>query len=457
MPRVVLLGTLAVAALATPATASGADRVWIDGRGFGHGIGLSQEGARGYAAHGYDYRRILAHYYRGTSVGRLAPGRTVRVLLQSGGPATFSGASDVGGVRLHPDRTYTAVAVAGGRLEIRGSGRAIARGGSPLLVRTPGVLNVAGGTYRGTLELSAAAGGVQVVNALPLEDYVRGVVSAESPASWPMEELKAQAVAARGYAVTTSHGGGFDQYADTRSQVYRGVGAETARTDAAVRATRGQVVTYKGRAVTSYFFAASGGHTENVEDSFVGAQPKPWLKGVPDPYEGNAPLHTWRRGPYTRAALGAKLGDWVRGSFQRVVVTRRGVSPRIVRAVVVGTRGRTKVTGPDLKARLGLPDTWATFVDMSTVAAPAGPALHAAVGVGGGVAVLARAARAVRGTIGAGATGAPVAVQAQGHGRWHTVATAHLRPGGAYAALVPRAGTYRVRYRGLNGPPVRVN
>jgi stage II sporulation protein D len=293
-----------------PSSALGAARVWIEGRGFGHGIGLSQEGARGYAAHGFDYRHILGHYYRGTRLGRLSGGRTVRVLVHSGGTVAFSGASDVGGVRLRPSVAYTAAALRGGRLEVRRfGGRAIARGGSPLRVRGPGALNVAGGTYRGTLELSAVAGGVQVVNAVGLEDYVRGVVSAESPSSWPMEALRAQAVAARTYGVTTGHGGGFDQFADTRSQVYRGVAAETRRTDAAVRSTRDQVVTYHGRAVTTYFFSTSGGHTENVEDSFVGADPKPWLRGVPDPYEGrSAPLHTWRRGPFSRGQLGAKLG-----------------------------------------------------------------------------------------------------------------------------------------------------
>src|SRR3954453_2474626 len=92
MPRLALIGTLALASMAAPATASGADRIWIDGRGFGHGIGLSQEGARGFAEHGFNYRQILRHYYRGTSVGALSPGRSVRVLLQSGGPAVFSGA-----------------------------------------------------------------------------------------------------------------------------------------------------------------------------------------------------------------------------------------------------------------------------------------------------------------------------------------------------------------------------
>ncbi|MFL5854896.1 MAG: SpoIID/LytB domain-containing protein [Solirubrobacteraceae bacterium] len=442
--------------MAAPVAAFASDRVWIEGRGFGHGIGLSQEGARGFAAHGFDYRRILGHYYRGTAVGRLASGRSVRVLLSSGGPAAFSGASDVGGVRLEPGRTYTAVALPGGRLEVRLGGRAVARGPSPLRVRGAGPLNVGGGTYRGVLDLGAVPGGVQVVNELGLEDYVRGVVSAESPASWPIEALKAQAVAARGYAVTTSHGGGFDQYADTRSQVYRGVAAETARTDAAVRATRGEVVTYHGRAVTTYFFSTSGGHTENVEDSFVGAEPKPWLRGVPDPYEGRAPLHTWRRGPFGRSQLSAKLGEWVKGSFVRVAVTERGASPRIVHAVVVGTRGRTRVTGPELKARLGLPDTWASFVDVSTEPA-AGASLIAAVGLGAGVRASADAARAVRGSVAGGRRGARLAVQARGrHGRWRTVTTTRLSAGGNYAAVVPRAGTYRVRYHGLDGPPVHV-
>jgi hypothetical protein len=114
------------------------------------------------------------------------------------------------------------------------------------------------------------------------------------------------------------------------------------------------------------------------------------------------------------------------------------------------------VTGPQLKARLGLPDTWATFVDVSSVAAPAGPSLAAAVGVGDGVAVRARAACAVRGAIGDGAPGAPLAVQVKRRGRWHAVVTTPLRRGGGYAALVPRSGTYRVRYRGLDGPPVQV-
>ncbi len=115
------------------------------------------------------------------------------------------------------------------------------------------------------------SGGVQTVNAVDLEDYVRGVISWEMPSGWAPEALKVQAVAARTYAITTSVGGaGFDLYADTRSQMYGGVAAETPSTDAAVAATRGQVVTYNGAPVITYFSASSGGHTENVAERLAG-------------------------------------------------------------------------------------------------------------------------------------------------------------------------------------------
>ena len=224
------------------------------------------------------------------------------------------------------------------------------------------------GRYRGALELRAAGGRLQAINALGLEDYVRGVISAESPSTWPAEALKAQAVAARTYAVTTNIGtkaDGIDQYADTRSQMYKGVDAEYATTDAAVAATAGQVVAQSGRPVTTFFFSTSGGHTENVEDSFIGALPRTWLKGVVDPFDSVSPRHNW--GPFTmsQATVQAKLKGLVRGSFRGITVLERGASPRIVRAEVDGTNGVTQVTGPQLRARLGLFDTWATFTYIS--------------------------------------------------------------------------------------------
>ena len=88
----------------------------------------------------------------------------------------------------------------------------------------------------------------------------------EMPSLWHSEALKAQAVAARSYALVTDRGGDvFDQYPDTRSQVYRGVSSETSSTNAAVAATAGEVVKYQGKTAVTYFFSTSGGHTENVD------------------------------------------------------------------------------------------------------------------------------------------------------------------------------------------------
>jgi stage II sporulation protein D len=254
----------------------------VAGAGFGHGVGMSQEGALGFAQRGASYRAILAHYYSGTAIGAAPAGARVHVLI----------------------------------------GRR--------------------------------------VKAMALETYVRGVVSAEMPASWPAAALEAQAVASRTYALTAHAGGArFDVYADTRSQVYGGRAAYTPATDAAVAATAGQVVTYEGRPAITYFFASSGGRTESVENGFPGALAEPWLRSVTDPYETGY-LHTWTRTISFQSAA-SRLGGLVRGRFEGIEVLRRGVSPRILSAYVLGSAGRALVDGGELAARLGLYDTWAYF------------------------------------------------------------------------------------------------
>ena len=220
----------------------------------------------------------------------------------------------------------------------------------------------ADGRYRGALEVRPGLdGGVNAVNALALDDYVAGVVAGEVPSSWPREALRAQAVAARTYAITTDAGGrGFDQWPDTRSQVYLGLASETAPTNAAVRATAGQVVTHTGRPAVTFFFSTSGGRTEDVENSFLGSEPRPWLRSVPDPYDGASPRHRWRvEMPLAEAER--KLGDLVRGRLRGIEVIKRGTSPRVVYAIVSSSGGKARADGPQLRARLGLSDTWATF------------------------------------------------------------------------------------------------
>jgi SpoIID/LytB domain protein len=259
----------------------------IAGAGDGHGVGMSQNGAYGYATHGWSSQAILAHYYTGTTIGQAPTGAFVRVLI---------------GATVHK---------------------------------------------------------------IPLERYVRGVVSAEVPSEWPLPALEAQAIASRTYALTahasdrSKIGQQFDVYSDTRSQVYRGAAAETAQTNAAVTATAGQIVTYAGRPAITYFFADSGGMTEDAQNVWPGSEPQPWLRAVPDPYDTGAGSR-WKL-DMSFAAAATRLQGLIKGKFRGIEVLGRGHSPRILTAAILGSAGATRVSGATLAQRLGLQDTWAYF------------------------------------------------------------------------------------------------
>jgi stage II sporulation protein D len=197
------------------------------------------------------------------------------------------------------------------------------------------------------------------VKRVPLERYVRGVVSAEVSSSWPIAVLEAQAVASRTYALTAHAGGSrFDVYSDTRSQVYRGVAAETASTNAAVAATTGQIVLSAGKPAITYFFASSGGMTEDVQNGFPGAEPEPWLRAVTDTYEGSSSKWTLN---LSFSSVGRRLRGLFKGALIGIEVLKRGASPRILAARVMGTTGASVVSGAALAGRLGLSSTWEYF------------------------------------------------------------------------------------------------
>src|SRR3954468_757091 len=352
---------------AVPSTAGAAVRHVFRGAGFGHGIGMSQYGAYGYALEGAKYQGILAHYYKGTDLSTLSPG-SVRVLLQPVDPyIRVRGATSVGGRRVRPEATYIAKRGGAGIVVTNSRGKRVFnfaassirfRGADPMRLLGPALNGVSSGLYRGSLEVRLDGGGVTSINELDMDSYIRGVVAGEMPSSWPLEALKVQAVAARTYALSTAKSSGaFDQYPDTRSQVYRGVTGESVRSDAAVAATARQIVTYDGVPAVTYYFSTSGGQTENVEFSFIGSLSKPWLVSVPDPYDNLSPYHRWNV-RFSAARLDRALG--APGAFKRLKVLERGESPRVVRAQVIGTRGRRTVTGPQVRAALGLRDTWFT-------------------------------------------------------------------------------------------------
>lgn len=366
--RIRLLALLLFLCLA-PSAQAGVSWV-VRGHGFGHGVGVSQYGAYGYALHGKDYRFILAHYYQGSTISQIEGARIVRILLDiSPGDIGFSGAGSACGVALDPARSYEAHR-SGSRVKLRSSaGKPLADCGSKLRAAGKGRVTISGvGTYRGVLEVvptESDVGSLNAINALPVEQYVKGVIPNESPPSWPAEELRAQAVESRSFALTGGVGGnGFDLYDDTRSQVYDGLSSETATTNAATDATRGEVVTYGGKIVVTYFSACSGGYTESIQNVFFGPA-VPYLTAVPDPYDYYCPLHDWTL-RFSGPEISAKLGGYLDGKLKKVVITKRGVSPRIVSAKLFGTGGVTTVSGEQLQVALGGYSTWMSFQKLAS-------------------------------------------------------------------------------------------
>jgi stage II sporulation protein D len=356
---------IALVSLAGFAPAADAGVSWVvHGRGFGHGVGMSAYGAYGYALHGKSHEFILGHYFTGTTIGTLSGPRVVRVLLDvSSSDVGFSAATSACGQALDPTRNYQAHR-SGKAVVLRSSGgKPLANCGPKLRAAGKGRIEIAGvGTYRGALETvptESDSGSLNVVNALAVDQYVKGVIPNESPPSWPEEELKAQAIASRSFALTAGVGGnGFDLYADTRSQVYEGLESEYASTNAIANATRGQVVEYGGKIAETLFSACSGGHTESIVNVFGSSVP--YLVGVPDPYDYYCPLHTWTL-RFSGPEISSKLSGYLDGKLKQVVVAKRGVTPRIIEAKLIGTGGVTTVTGEQLEVALGGYDTWMTF------------------------------------------------------------------------------------------------
>jgi stage II sporulation protein D len=334
----------------------------VHGHGFGHGVGLSAYGAYGYALHGKGFKFILGHYYPGTSLGQVSGPHVVRVLLETAsGDVTFSEATGACGVKLEPTRSYEAHRFGGSVVLRTSGGKPLKRCGATLRAAGgAGTIDIGGARYRGALEVVPAGGSeLNVVNALALDAYVKGVIPNESPPSWPMAELKAQAIISRSFALTgTVEGDGYDLYSDTRSQVYKGLESEYTTSDEAAEQTAGQVLMYEGQVAETLFSACSGGKTESIANVFGGQVP--YLVGVPDPYDSLCPLHEWTL-RFSGPEISSKLAGLLDGRLKKVAITKTGYSPRIIEAKLYGTGGVTTVTGEQLEVALSAYSTWMTF------------------------------------------------------------------------------------------------
>jgi stage II sporulation protein D len=345
----------------------------INGRGWGHGVGMSQYGALGLAREGWTYAQILAHYYPGTELAE-ANVRQVRVLLADG-RKTLSVSSEAD-FRVRDGQGARHQLAAG----TYAFGPGLTVNGEKLpgpLLFTAGAEPVAlnGKGYRGTLEVSVAGSRLRAINVVGLEAYLAGVVPDEVPSHWPAEALKAQAVVARSYALVSRRGGPFDLYDDTRSQVYGGVASEEPTTTAAVGETAAQVVMFEGKVASTFFYSTSGGRTADITDVWDGAEPTPYLVSVPDPTDKLSPYHTWGPVPVTEAKVRKAFGL----KQERLLDLRTTVngSGRVKQLLATLEAGERTLTGAQARARLGLRSTWFR-VGLLSLAKPQRPTVYGA-------------------------------------------------------------------------------
>jgi stage II sporulation protein D len=423
----------------TVTTSAASTTLVVTGHGYGHGVGMGQWGAYGYALHGWSAADIISHYYPGTTIERDPPVK-VRVLLADQAPSVSVGS-------IAPWRVVDA---AGKRLTLPAGTRdlrprARLRGKKlafPLTVK-PGKAPLEAGvtSYHGNMIVVSNGTTLELVNVVSLESYLDGVVASEVPSSWPPAALEAQAIAARSYAVAQIQSGltkgPFDLYSDSRSQVYGGIAAETPAANAAVAATTGEIVLYDGKVATTYFSASSGGETMSSADA--NGVPVPYLVSVPDPYDTLSPYHDW--GPLLLSATGAGKVFGLKGALADVTIVTDS-SGRVASATIVGTAGRVTLSGPQVQDDLGLRSTWFEF-GLLELTPPRGPiAAGAAVTLFGIVHGLSGATLETRGA----------------DGVWSTVTRVEPDADGVFSAQVsPRRTTlYRVAAENVRGGQIEV-
>jgi stage II sporulation protein D len=401
----------------------------INGRGWGHGIGMSQWGANGFAQHGMTYDRILTHYYRGTMIGE-APVTMVRVLLAVGKRSLTITSATPFRVR---DASGNARGMTAGK-HVIGPGLKVKPKGVKRKVALKAPLEFLPGAepleldrpYRGTIRVDVQGGRLRTINHVGLEQYLYGVVPAEVPDDWPAEVLKAQAVAARSYALATRKvEGDFDVYDDTRSQVYLGLDEEEETTNQAVDETAGEILEYRGRVVTTYFHSTSGGRTASIADVWPRSRPVPYLVSVEDPHDSLSPHHIW--GPVVVPA--ARL-DRVLKAPGRLIDVRLTLNPsaRVNLVTGVGSLGEAGLRATDVRREVGLRSTWFR-IGVLQLASPAKPLVYGAAGRLTGIA---------RGV------GRPVLEQQTSAG-WRTIASVKPQADGTFAATVRPIATGQYR------------
>ncbi len=341
----------------------------FDGGGYGHGVGMSQYGAKGRAEAGMAASEIVGAYYQGTAITSIAS-TNPRVQIAR------SAATDVSSPTSSITAGSTTLAAAGQtiHLAVSGSSIVVTNGASTTTLSSPAAfgwanpervnVSASGRGYRYGRLVATVVGSQMdlVIDSHSIEQYLYGL--GEVPSSWPMEAMKAQALAARTYVrnrISHPQNANFDLYSSVMDQAFIGAdqtnGTTGPRWTAAVDATASQVLTYKGSVIEAYYDASNGGHNE--DSGYIWSTSLPYLKPIADPYDNSIgnPYFTWHR-TYTGAELGAWLEAAGRGTVGTVtsisIGGNVGVSGRTNRATitVTGSAGTITVTGTQLRSAI---------------------------------------------------------------------------------------------------------
>ncbi|HPU12824.1 MAG TPA: SpoIID/LytB domain-containing protein [Aeromicrobium sp.] len=376
--------TTAPAAVNTVTVPAGGS-VSFRGHGYGHGIGMSQYGAEGGARAGYKFDAILAKYYPGTKLETKAG--VIRVNLTADTSNSVNVKHTAGlKIRNLSNNVVTALPAKVGSLSVTNwsidtakankahnslyyqsgskwytfatfNANAQFEGPTTInLVLPNGSLRA----YRGALRSAVPKAGSttrDTINVLSLEDYLRGVVPREMPATWSIEALKAQSVAARTYASrylgSTKH---FDICDTTSCQVYGGFAAEATKSNQAVDGTKGKILTHGGKPAFTQFSSSSGGYTNKGSFAYLSAVSDPW-----DSWSGNK-NYSWTI-KVSAKTIAAKYPSV--GTLRTLTVTKRNglgqSGGRVLSLTIKGSKGSKTITGVDARWAFGLRSDWFGF------------------------------------------------------------------------------------------------
>jgi stage II sporulation protein D len=398
----VLAAALAAVASLAPRASAATRTFTFSGDGWGHGLGMSQYGAKGAAEAGKTYSQILSHFYRSTTVSsKTMPGGIRIGLVQGARSISFTGDGrfdfDLEGTivgRANAGETWLMETTSTGRYRLVppaaiGSPRTFGSTSDWVGIRyeTHGTLLKTGGIrYKygwDELNITGSSGAYRLRSILhlsPFERYLNGI--AEMPSSWHMEALKAQAVAARTYVFEKMKRLGIRSdcnchiYDDTRDQVYSGYEKELAsgadRWRSAASSTAGKVVLYNSLPIQALYHSADGGHTEHNENVWTGT-PYAYLRGVSDPWDpAESPYQNWKV-TLTQSEIDTKLGARTTTDVGTVtsiaIVSPVGVSGRVTPVFdathggvrISGSESVKRVSGEALRSALGLRSTLYTI------------------------------------------------------------------------------------------------